>query len=90
MTCAFVLRGARGGAWLRCRGDWRVVARCVAATASGGDWRLVGGSNLAQSAAVDCSGPAMDAAMEIDTERVRRARSVALSYVLGEVFASQL
>ena len=64
---------------LRCRGD----GVCCA-------WRLVGGSNLAQSAAMDCSGPAMDAAMEIDTERVRRARSVALSYVLGEVFASQL
>ena len=70
-----------------CRGDGRLVvqpARCR------GDWRLVGGSNLAQSAAVDCSGAALDAAMEIDTERVRRARSVALSYVLGEVFASQL
>ena len=88
MICgAFVTDGAYGGAWLRCRGDrWLRCCRGDGVC----DWRLVGGSNLAQSAAVDCSGPAMDAAMEIDTERVRRARSVALSYVLGEVFASQL
>ena len=71
----------------RASGGAAVLSRRLA---SDGEQRLVGGSNLAQSAAMDCSGPAMDAAMEIDTERVRRARSVALSYVLGEVFASQL
>ena len=55
-----------------------------------GAWRLVGGSNLAQSAAVDSSGAALDAAMQVATERVQRVHSGPLSYELREVFASQL